>query len=387
MRIALTDFAVKNLSPPERGQRTYLDRMIPGFGVRVSQGGTKTFTLMHGPHRKLTKLGRYPIVSLAQARKKAQDILAAKQLGIYHEAPRMTFEDACAPFLKAYQAKNRPKTVYEMERILKRHLMPAFRRYPLVDISIQDVAAVIEKLYRTPVECFSTFVAARTIFRWFAKRKLIKASPLADLDPPTPPSSRDRVLTDAELAEVYRKAIADGSTFGAIVQLLIITGQRKNQIASIKREYIDTDAALVTWPAEVMKKRPHTIPLTPNAKTLVLAGEVEAYLFRARGKETPFCGFSTAKEQFDRKLEGVGPWRLNDLRRTFSTGLARLGVPPHLKELLLSHMTAKNPVEAIYDRYRYLNEQLDALLRWEAHLQALLASPTQDRREGRQQAA
>ena len=143
MRTSLTDLTVKNLPIPDHGQRTYLDRAIPGFGVRVSQGGAKTFTLMYGPHRKLVTLGRYPIVSLAQARKKAQEILAEMQLGIHHEAPRTTFEDGCALFLKIYQAKNRPKTVYEIQRIVKRHLMPTFRRYQLVDISTQDIAGVM----------------------------------------------------------------------------------------------------------------------------------------------------------------------------------------------------------------------------------------------------
>ena len=153
MRVTLTDLAVKNLAVPERGQSTYLDRMIPGFGVRVSQGGTKTFTLVYGPHRKRISLGRYPIVSLANARKKAQDILAAKQLGILHEVSRMTFEDGYSLFLQGYEAKNRPKTIYEMQRIVKRHLMPAFKRYPLVDISAQEIAAIIEKRFATPAEC------------------------------------------------------------------------------------------------------------------------------------------------------------------------------------------------------------------------------------------
>ena len=372
MRIALTDLSVKNLAAPERGQRTYLDRSIPGFGVRVSQGGTKTFTLMHGPHRKLLTLGRYPIVSLARARKRAQDILAEKQLGIHYEAPRMTFEEGYAIFLKGYQAKNRRKTVYEMERIVRRHLMPAFRRYPLADISTEDIAAVIERLYATPAECQSTFVAARTIFRRFARRKLIKTSPLADMEPPTRPSAREHVLTDTELAEVLRKAIDADSTFGEIVQLLIITGQRKSQIAHLRGEFIDRPGKLVTWPSTVMKNRAHSIPLTPMAEMILKHAPAEGLVFKARGKDSAFNGFSASKEDFDNMLNNVRHWRLHDLRRTFSTGLARLRVPPHIKEMLLSHQSAKDPVEAIYDRYTYLDEQREALIKWENHLHTLV---------------
>jgi integrase len=374
MRINLTDLAVKNLPTPQRAQHTYHDMTVPGFGVRVAPSGTKTFTLVHGPHRKRITLGRYPIVSLAKARKAALDILAEKQLGIHHEAPRTTFEEGYALFLKVYEAENRPKTVYEMKRLVRRHWMPAFRRYQLVDITTRDVASVVEALIATPSECEKAFVAARTVFRWLARRKLIKSSPLADLQPPTRSTSRDRVLSDAELAEVLQTAIDEDSIFGEIIQLLIITGQRKSQVAHLRGEYVDLDNSLITWPAAVMKKRAHSIPLTPMARSILPTGPAPIFLFPARGKASPFAGFSAAKAAFDKKLKHVQPWTIHDLRRTFSTGLARLRVPPHIKEMLLSHVSAKTPVEAIYDRYTYESEMREALEKWEAKLQALVSN-------------
>ena len=374
MRINLTDLAVKNLPPPERGQVTYLDKNIPGFGVRVSRGGAKTFVLVSGPHRKRTTLGRYPIVTLSKARERARDILAEKQLGIHHEAPRITFEEGYERFSKMYEAKNRPKTVYEMERIAKRHLLPAFRNYQLNDITAHDVAAIIAKLRKTPAERQSVFVAMRTVFRWFVRRRFIKASPVAEIDAPVAPPSRERVLTDAELTEVLRKAVADTSIFGKIVQLLGITGQRKGQLTYLRREYVDEGARLITWPSSSMKgKRSHLIPLTPMAAAIVATLPSDGYLFRARGMDTPFNGYSVGKEKFDKRLEGVRPWTLHDLRRTFSTGLARLRIPPHIKEMLLAHSTAKDPVEAIYDLYTYEDEMREALHKWEDHLQTLLS--------------
>jgi integrase len=383
MRISLTDLAVKNLASPARGQATYLDKMIPGFGVRVSQGGAKSFVLVSGPHRRRTTLGRYPIVSLAKAREKARDILAEQQLGIHHEAPRLTFEQAYELFSAAYAAKNRPKTVYEMERIVKRHLMPAFRRYPLIDITADAIAAIIRKLRATPAERQSAYVAMRTIFRWFVRRKFIKASPVAEIDAPTVPPSRDRVLTDTELVEIYRTAVAEDSIFGKIVQLLVLTGQRKGQFTYLRREYVDDRANLITWPTSVMKaKRAHSIPLTDATKAIIATLPKEGYLFRARGKDSPYNGYSVGKERFDEKLEGVQPWTLHDLRRTFATGLARLRVPPHIKEMLLAHASAKDPVEAIYDRWTYESEIREAMQRWETHLQTLLSN-TENTNNGR----
>jgi len=206
MRLSLTDLSVKNLAPPATGQRTYLDQTIAGFGVRVSQGGTKTFMLMYGPARRLLTLGRYPIISLAQARQKARAILAEKTLGIHQEVPRTNFEEAYAVFLKTYRAKNRDKTVYEMERIVKRHLMPKFRRQQITEITTHELTSIIDDLADTPSECLATFKAARTLFRWLARRRLIGRSPLENVPPPAKTSSRVRVLSDEEIVEVWNWA-------------------------------------------------------------------------------------------------------------------------------------------------------------------------------------
>ena len=122
-----------------------------------------------------------------------------------------------------------------------------------------------------------------------------------------------------------------------------------------------------------MKKRQHAIPLTPMAAQLLKDAPQKGYVFLARGSgDSPFNGFSKCKRAFDRKLESVEPWTLHDLRRTFSTGLARLRVAPHVKEMLLSHASAKDPVEEIYDPWTYMEEKREALLKWENHLKALL---------------
>src|SRR4051812_8873258 len=107
MRLNLTDMTIRNLKPPEKGQRTYLDKNLPGFGVRISQGGTKTYTLMHGPHRELTTIGRVGIVTLVQARDKARNLLAEEQLGI-RRTKSPCFEEAMGQFVSKHcAAKNR----------------------------------------------------------------------------------------------------------------------------------------------------------------------------------------------------------------------------------------------------------------------------------------
>ncbi|HVC52565.1 MAG TPA: integrase family protein [Stellaceae bacterium] len=374
--ITLTDLALRNLKT--EGRATYFDAALRGFAVRVTSNGAKTFVIVHGKERdrKWESIGRYDPnhLTLAKARKVAGDRLAQIRLGLRDDAPSLTFEEAFALFKQTHTSqKNRVRTARDTERLILKHLVPKLGRKGISEIATHDVMQLIDKLLPTPGTCIHVFAAARLMFRWAAQRRIVARSPLDGVPPPAHATARERTLTDNELREVLTKTIADGSTFAKIVQLLIITGQRRSQIAALRGEYVQTD--VLHWPTDAMKKRQHSIPLTPMAQALLVEAPKEGYVFLARGSDSPFNGFSKCKIAFDKQLDGVAPWTLHDLRRTFSTGLARLRVPPHIKEMLLSHASAKDPVEAIYDRYNYMEEQREALLKWEAKLQTLLSKP------------
>jgi len=372
----LSDLAVKNLAV-ENGQKVFFDDTMPGFGVRVSPN-SKTFVLITR-RRNRTKwetLGKYPIVSLAKAREEAKTRLSTAQLRKGPEIPDMCFEEAYEAFLTGYKAKSRPKTVYEMERVVKRHLMPKFKGVFIGDISTHELTTLIERLLPTPSECLALFKATRTIFRRLARRRLIERSPLEGVEAPVKPAPRTRVLNDEELRVVWETCVSQSNLnpeFSSIVKLLILTGQREGQIAKLRGEWIDLAARYVTWPAAAMKgNRQHVVPVAPMATAILAPLPKTGVLFRARGKDTPFNGFSKCKAVFDTRAK-IAPWTLHDLRRTFATGVARLGIAPHIKEMLLAHATAKDPVEAIYDLHTYEDEMREALERWEAKLQSLLA--------------
>jgi integrase len=367
----LTDLVIKSLPAPRTGQKVYRDDLIKGFGVRVSPGGAKTFLLIQGKERAYTTIGRAGVVSLAQAREKARDILAARQLGIAHDAPRMSFAEAFTLFMQTYEAKNRPKSIYEMKRIINRHLMPKLRHRDLAEITTQDIASAIERLIPTPGECHALFKAARTLFRWMEKRRLIERSPIGGLDAPSRVVSRDRLLTDAELSAVLRNAIADASAFGRIVELLIRTGQRVKQIAHLRAEWINYEQQTITWPRDAMKSaREHTIPYGTEVAGIFATLPKKGILFPARGRDTPFNGFSKSKEDFDKKLEAVAPYVLHDFRRNFSSGCAAIQVDPITVERILAH--AIPGIAGVYNRYSYLEPMRDAHLRWQAKLASLL---------------
>ena len=170
---------------------------------------------------------------------------------------------------------------------------------------------------------------------------------------------RDRLLSDDEIAAIWH---VDQRPYSDIVKLLILTGQRRNQIWRFEPAWIDND--VLTFPTDVMKsKRPHTIPITGYRELLP-------------ARPFTFNGWSKSKARLDRR-SGVSDWVLHDLRRYFSSTMARLGVPLHVTEQIIDHRSQVSGVAAIYNRYTFLDEMREALLAYEAHLRKV-ASEVQE---------
>ena len=370
----ITDLSIKALRLPETGAKTYFDDSLAGFGVRVSQGGTKSYVLIHGKARARVPLGRVGIITLKQARDKARDILAEKQLGRYQEAT-VTFSEALDLYLKNHVAKLKPKTKYETERLLEKHFRPKLRHEKLIAINRANVAVITGKLLDTPSLAVHAHTAITGFFRW-ATAQYLEQNPLIGLKPPAKQTSRSRVLTNDELIAVY-STTADQGAFGKLVQLLILTGQRVNQMATLRADFIDYDKKTISWPGTLMKgNKPHTIPYGKTAAAILKTLPKEGLLFPAKGKpDKAINGFSKLKKDFDEACE-VSDYTLHDIRRTFRTALAFLKVPPHIGERILDHRTGiVSEVEAIYDRFQYIEEMRDAIDRWERHLRSLLRHP------------
>src|SRR5580658_9996451 len=154
----LTEISIKALKAPSHGQVSYTDDTLPGFGVRVSQGGIKAFVLVYGPSRRRVTLGRYPIISLKDARLKAAEILAERTLG-KRDTPSSRFGDAVELFLATHFPANypKPRTKLETERLLKRHFVPPFRREKVSDIQTHHISQLIDGLQDTPSEARHAF--------------------------------------------------------------------------------------------------------------------------------------------------------------------------------------------------------------------------------------
>lgn len=350
--IQLTDLTIKSLKPG-----LYLDKTTPAFGLRVGKN-RKTWLVLKGPTRTKVKIGHYPSLSLRDARKKALVALGSPYAS--SEAP--SFPDALDQFLALDRWKENSK--YQLERNIRR-----FFKWtkPVDKITHQDVAEIIEKIPKRSQRAHS-LKDIKTFFNWCIPR-YIAANPCRGLSGPRY-VPRDRTLTDEELKRVWNAAPAVYKSFGAIVRLLILTGARKSEIASLK--WKDVADASLTLP-ETKNGRPRTIPLTKTVRTLLgeqKKGRPHEYVFRGKEGE-PYNGWGKHKAELDRKT-GNAPHTLHDLRRTFAHGWQRLGARLEITEAALGHVGSKGGIVGVYQTYSYQDELRQFYDLWDDRLSSLV---------------
>lgn len=362
--IRFTDISLRSL--PEG---TYFDEKTPAFGLRVGKI-RKTWIVLKEPNRTKLRLGHYPNLSLADARKRAL-IAIGSPLEVRVKVP--SFFEARQHYLD--QGNWRPRSRYQVTRNLMRHFS---WQTPIDKITHQDVTAVIEGIAGRS-QAAHAFKDIRSFFNWCVPRYL-KSSPCLGLKPPVQNAPRARVLTDAELAAVWNAAVAHGYPFGSIVRLLILTGQRRGEIAALRSEWVRDDVIIL--PAKITKNgREHILPIGKMASSIILGIKHKGLLFQARGSEAPFSGFGASKKSIDAKC-GIEPWTLHDLRRTFATNLAALGTPIHVTEKLLNHVSGTTGgIVGVYQRHSYMDEMRKAVRQWEDRFAKILAASKRNREQ------
>ncbi|XIA67810.1 tyrosine-type recombinase/integrase [Bradyrhizobium sp. TZ2] len=274
---------------------------------------------------------------------------------------------------------NRPRTIEATQQLLDLHVLPRWRRRPINDVTRRDVLELLDGLVESgrPVAANRVLTAIRKMFNWAIERDIIALSPCAGVKPPTQEQSRDRVLSDDELANVWRAAEQLGGPFGALVELLILTGQRRDEVARMAWGEVDLDAQLWTLPKERSKNgRPHDVVLSAPAvailKSLPQIGD--SFVLTTDGKSAA-SNYSASKRKLDKLLPAdMPPWWLHDLRRTVASGMARLGVNLPVIEKVLNHSSGSfGGIVGVYQRHDYADEKRRALERWGAHVADLVA--------------
>jgi integrase len=213
----------------------------------------------------------------------------------------------------------------------------------------------------------------RKLFGWAMEQEIIEVSPFVGLKIPAEEKSRDRILTDQELRAVWQAAGQMG-VYGSLVRVLILTGQRRGEIAGLTWDEIDLDKGLISLPRERVKNnRAHEIPLSPQAVALIeaLPRNSEQYVFSLDGG--PIINFGRFKNRLD-KLCGVQNWTVHDLRRSAASGMARSGVGLPVIEKVLNHVSGSFAgVVGIYQRHDFAGEKRRGLELWGAHVAAIVS--------------
>jgi integrase len=372
--------------PPDASQIEYRDPKMPGLSLIVGRRA-KTWSLTYATAtgRRRTTLGRYPTVSLADARRDAEAKRVAARGGVDHQQAKRDYNAARTVTAVAQDYLDKEVRLHSAARnyewVIRNDVIPTIGAMKMVDVRRRDIIGVVDRALGQG----KTYMANRVLrtlqglFKFAQSRGEIEENPAVGIRPQKE-KTRDRTLSDEELMQIWSALPALGFQPSSAIKLLLLTGQRENEVIGAKWSEIDFGRALWTLPANEpgrskKRKAAHLVPLSPAA--LAIFAELRAAngslptVFRSKGpgagtKAPTRSMISVPKVALDKALPKVAHWRLHDLRRTCRTGMGMLGVPQHVAELVIGHSLPG--IVGVYDRHSYLAEKRDALNRWANHV-------------------
>jgi integrase len=419
-KIRLTRERVLKLRAPETGETTIWDTEVLGLGVRCLPSGVKSYIVSYrskpgraGIPRRVT-LGKIEGLRLEDAREAALDIRSAvlkgrdpveEQRAAKREAkrPDLMLGDALGRYY-ADQEKRGVVNQKSVQSSLDRHLLGHIGNQPLKEIDRRAVIEAVEALetQKRPdgkIGYIGAAAAVRshgsTFLKWCADQGLIDANPLQGYRASRATRAQrvektGREVSEVELALIWRACAAEtvNPAYGNLVRMLILAGQRRTETAHMRWKDVDLEKMVWRIPeGEAKNGVAHDVPLsdlaksvlTATAKTRTSAGEISQWVFSTNG-DAPISGFS----KLDNKLRAVADtlaiesgasaglerWTLHDLRRTFRSGMTRLGIDQDVAEIMLNHRPAT--LRTVYDRDPQMDARRDAGERWSNHVAAIV---------------
>jgi integrase len=405
----LTDAAIGELQcPPGKKDKTFTDEQLPGFTVRVTAAGARVFLLQYklGTASKRVVLGTWGAeLTAAQARKKAEALRgqvrdardpvaerkAARAAAVADEAAqkiakaadsytvRVLIQQWTDHHLKERSASYQKRVPAELRRVLKEWLDAPAKGFTRAN-AVHALDAT--KISAGPIAANRTRAVARACWAWAVKRGALEVNPWEATPKPATEKARERVLTDIEIGDLWTAAASLGDPWCGMFRTMLLTGQRRGEVAGMLWEELDLDAGTWAMPGERTKNgRPHAVPLVPGVVAIIKAmprREKASLVFEGVRKTAP-TGFGKLKVKLDEKMEAAAtkreakfvPWTIHDMRRTVATGLQRLGVRLEVTEAILNHVSGSRAgIVGVYQRHGWDKEKKAALEAWAAHVLA-----------------
>jgi integrase len=374
---------IANLDLPRgRSEVTYFDSDIGGFGIRVRQGGSRSWVFQYdfaGKTKRIT-LGKVSAIDPAKARAIASELHAKVRLGQDPAAVKAenqaraaeTFGAAVRPYLQWQRARVRPSTLRHLERHLLVNLAP-LHSLPINKVDRRAIAAQLARMASSPVQANRTRSTLTSFLNWAMREGLIDSNPaLATNKYPERP--RERVLSNAELRALWNALPGNGDDYTDIIKILVLTGAREREISDLAVAEIDFAKGVIELPAyRVKNRRKHIIPMSDAVRTILESREQNGRNFVfGRSKTRGFSGWSKCKERLDEAIK-IPSWTIHDLRRVVSTGMNEIGIEPHIVEAILGHVSgSRGGIAGRYNFALYESQKATALQRWAEHVAAIV---------------
>jgi len=391
-KLNLTVKKIDSLKPTDN-RVDYFDMNLPGFFIRVTPNGVKTYGVMyrHAGRKIRYTIGTTDQWTLADARDKGAEAIRDAAKGVNAAAKKKeqrqasSFGEVAAEYLERWAKKRkRPKSWKEDERIIEVYLNKRFENVRASEVSRADVRAMLESIAdEAPIMANRVLACIRKIYNWGISVDLVEGSPCVKIMAPGEEQRRDRVLSDEELKKIWAALEAKNSPVADTYKLRLLTAQRGGEVLSMRWADVDLESRWWTIPAERSKnKMPHRVWLsdpvmrilwkakTRNDKRSKRAGGPSVWVFPGRRKGQHFVEPKSVKSDVA-KTANVEDWVGHDLRRTSASNMAGLGIPRLVIGRVLNH--AEPDVTAVYDRQSYDAEKRDALERWAKRLMVVVS--------------
>ncbi len=367
---------------PEAKEYTLYHKDGRGLGLRVRHTGEKTFYFYYSTtrgKRVKKKIGSANAMTLENAKSAAQELWNLVSEGedpreLAKDGKNLTFGVVFKEYYLSHAKGFAPKWRRQVERLYERFFEEELAETPIGILRRVDLMRCLEHAPTSNMKS-QAHRAISSVLSWCVDMGYIERNPIKQMQLGHRLKSRDRVLSDKEIASIWHATSVLRTPFPEFVQMLILTGQRRSEVSEMKWAEINFEESLWRLPKGRTKNGyAQEVPLTPTMiSVLDSLPKQQDYVFASPTVEgRPIGGFSKPVRKL-RDAQGIEHWVLHDLRRSLASGMARLGVQPHVIEAVIGHRTgAVSGLAAIYNRHTYEDEKREALMLWDQHIQEIL---------------